>query len=393
MTTVNSKNQCQQPANTGYGCNKPGSRPSDAEAFIVSLRQSLQDYTNTEDQRRDRDRRDGQKHGQGDGQQGRDDNRRGGCGDEQKQEENKCRPRAHTATPKSTPKTLKDVEDSFDEMVKRLLSEHSSDFQRNVGGRENTCCKPDTRHEKSVTELAQQFVEDFVEAIEGLDQPRKGPKPKPAPHENKRPSHKPPSHESPTHKPPASKAPTHKPSMPPAHKMPAHEAPAHKMSVSGNPGHGNAQSVPTETGIQSLDRWDSQFAAASRSTGLPANYLKAVAWAESRGNPGEFSHNPDGKHDDLGVMQISDYTYGDVMSNQSGAPRGLHAHNAADNIMMGAWELKDKFGRYGQNKSYAKTSAAYRGVGDGRDLSYGNAVVKFWEQINQGDKPSDNGSW
>jgi hypothetical protein len=371
MTTVNSKNQCQQPANTGYGCNKPGSRLSDAEAFITTLRQTLQDYTNAEDRRRDRDRRDGQKHGQGDGQQGQDDNRRGRCGDEQKKEDNKCRPRAHTATPKSTPKTLKDVEDSFDEMVKRLLSEHSSDFQRNVGGRENTCCKPDTRHEKSVTELAQQFVEDFVEAIEGLDQPRKGPKPKPAPHENK--------------------PPTHKPSMPPAHKMPAHEAPGHKMSVSGNPGHNNAQSVPTKTGIQSLDRWDSQFAAASRSTGLPANYLKAVAWAESRGNPDEFSHNPDGKHDDLGVMQISDYTYGDVMSNQSGAPRGLHARNAADNIMMGAWELKDKFGR--QNRSYAKTSAAYRGVGDGRDLSYGNAVVRFWEQINQGDKPSDDGSW
>jgi soluble lytic murein transglycosylase-like protein len=151
--------------------------------------------------------------------------------------------------------------------------------------------------------------------------------------------------------------------------------------------------VPTKTGIQSLDRWDGQFAAASRSTGLPANYLKAVAWAESRGNAGAFSHNPDGRHNDLGVMQISDYTYGDVMSNQSRAPRGLRAGDPADNIMMGAWELKDKFGRYGQNKSYAKTSAAYRGVGDGKDLSYGNAVVRFWEQMNQGDKPSDNGPW
>jgi hypothetical protein len=156
---------------------------------------------------------------------------------------------------------------------------------------------------------------------------------------------------------------------------------------------GQDPSVPTKTGVQALDKWDVQFQAASRSTGLPANYIKAVAWAESRGNSGEFSHNPDGAHDDLGVMQISDYTYSDVMKDQPKAPRGLHANKASDNIMMGAWELRDKFSRQGQNQSYVKTSAAYRGVGDGADTSYANAVVKFWMDINHGKKPSDSGRW
>lgn len=151
--------------------------------------------------------------------------------------------------------------------------------------------------------------------------------------------------------------------------------------------------MPTHTGVASVDRWDAQFQAASRSTGLPANYIKAVAWAESRGNPSDASSNPDGKHSDLGVMQISDYTYGDVMKNQPKAPRGLHASNPSDNIMMGAWELRDKFSRQGNNESYEKTSAAYRGVGDGQDLSYGKAVVAFWDEINHGKKPNDSGRW
>jgi hypothetical protein len=156
---------------------------------------------------------------------------------------------------------------------------------------------------------------------------------------------------------------------------------------------GQNPTVPTKTGAQALDKWDAQFQAASRSTGLPANYIKAVAWAESRGNAGEFSHNPDGSHDDLGVMQISDYTYSDVMKDQPNAPRGLHANKASDNIMMGAWELRDKFSRQGQNQSYVKTSAAYRGVGDGADTSYANAVVQFWLDINHGKKPNDSGRW
>ncbi len=151
--------------------------------------------------------------------------------------------------------------------------------------------------------------------------------------------------------------------------------------------------VPTKIGIAAMDKWDAQISKASISTGLPANYIKAVIWAESRGNPDDPSQNPDGSHTDLGVMQISDYTYGDVMKNQPKAPRNLHANKPEDNIMMGAWELRDKFNWAGHNNSYEATSAAYRGVGDGKDGSYANAVVQFWLAINQGKKPSDSGPW
>lgn len=146
-------------------------------------------------------------------------------------------------------------------------------------------------------------------------------------------------------------------------------------------------STPSISGESDLDRWDDQIASAAQSTGLPANYIKATLWAESRGNPDDPSLNPDGEHSDLGVMQISDYTYGDVMQNQPNAPRDLQAANPDDNIMMGAWELKDKLEAAGGD--YVKTSEAYRGVGDGQDNEYANWVQTYWKELDAGDKLSD----
>jgi soluble lytic murein transglycosylase-like protein len=146
-------------------------------------------------------------------------------------------------------------------------------------------------------------------------------------------------------------------------------------------------STPGVSGESDLDRWDDQVAAAAESTGLPANFIKATLWAESRGNPDDPSQNPDGQHTDLGVMQISDYTYGDVMQNQPDAPRGLQAANPDDNVMMGAWELKDKLEAAGGD--YVKTSEAYRGVEDGLDNQYANWVQTYWKELDAGEKLSD----
>ena len=154
-------------------------------------------------------------------------------------------------------------------------------------------------------------------------------------------------------------------------------------STSGN----NKGSTPSKSGNNDLDRWDQQIKEAAESTGLPANFIKATIWAESRGNPNDPSQNPDGKHQDLGVMQISDYTYSDVMKNQPNAPKGLQAGNQSDNIMMGAWELKDKLEKAGGD--YKKTSEAYVGHGDSSDAKYAGWVNTYWQELNNGQKLSD----
>ena len=50
-----------------------------------------------------------------------------------------------------------------------------------------------------------------------------------------------------------------------------------------------------------MDQWDSQIQQAAVSTGLPANYIKATIWAESRGNPNDPSQNPEMNAIDEGV--------------------------------------------------------------------------------------------
>jgi hypothetical protein len=144
---------------------------------------------------------------------------------------------------------------------------------------------------------------------------------------------------------------------------------------------------PSPSQEESLDQWDPQIEEAAKSTGLPANFIKATLWAESRGNPNDPSQNPDGQHTDEGVMQISDYTYGDVMQNQPNAPRGMTAGNPADNIMMGAWELKDKLEQAGGD--YVKTSMAYVGTGDAHEQEYANWVQTYWKELDAGSKLSD----
>ncbi len=164
-------------------------------------------------------------------------------------------------------------------------------------------------------------------------------------------------------------------------------------AASGTPGGGSATpadkgSMPTPTGDKNMDQWDTQIAEAAKSTGLPANYIKATIWAESNGNPNDPSKNPDGKHTDLGVMQESDYTYSDVMKDQPNAPRGLKASNPADNIMMGAWELKDKYEKAGNSLEGA--SKAYRGHDDSGDSVYAANVLTYMDELNGGQKLSQD---
>lgn len=178
--------------------------------------------------------------------------------------------------------------------------------------------------------------------------------------------------------------PLYPPPPKPPEPRPVGREPVVREPVTPEPGGGKYK--PSPSGEKNLDRWDAQIEAAAKSTGLPANFIKATLWAESRGNPNDPSDNPDGKHRDLGVMQISNYTYGDVMKDQPNAPRGLDAANPDDNIMMGAWELKDKLEKHG---SLFKTSMAYVGTGDSHEKEYAGWVQTYMQELDQGKKLSD----
>lgn len=409
MTAVN-RNQPQAHHHTSQtqGGPKNGARQGDTDLFQQYLRQTMKccddlmerlDYINERQERGD-----GQ--GQGDSQQQGDGQ---GQGDGQQQGDElpfashngwwTTKPNFHGSTRSTSPAS--GTTDAFGEYISSLLEEYRKSLQnQNENETPHHCHQPpmpvpDTVPYKDEHELIKDFAKELAKDLakelkkelpadhQGDKTPSKHPKhPKDtAPHKDKTPSK--PSKDA-TH-------PKHKPDTPAPSKdkPPVGGAPRTPVPPSHQQPGGQSSSVPTRTGIAALDRWDAQFAAASRSTGLPANFLKAVAWAESRGKSSASSHNPDGKHDDLGVMQISDYTYSDVLKHQPKAPRGLHASNPADNIMMGAWELRDKFGREGKNTSYEKTLAAYRGVEDGKDMSYAKVVMAFWNDMNHGKKPKD----
>lgn len=92
-------------------------------------------------------------------------------------------------------------------------------------------------------------------------------------------------------------------------------------------------------------------------------------------------------HTDKGLMQISDHTYGLVMESQPNAPRGLKASNPNDNIMMGAWELKDKAEKAGGD--LFETSKAYVGTGDAHEEEYATWVQGFKKDLDEGRKLVD----
>lgn len=158
----------------------------------------------------------------------------------------------------------------------------------------------------------------------------------------------------------------------------------------GNPAPAAAargSSIPSRSGEPDLDRWDAQIQAAAEETGLPANYIKATMWAESRGRPETESHNDGNGHTDYGLMQISDHTYGLVRQTQDNAPSGLKAEDDEDNIRMGAWELKDKVEK--ADGDLFKASKAYVGTGDAHEEEYAGWVQTYKKELDEGKKLSD----
>ena len=136
-----------------------------------------------------------------------------------------------------------------------------------------------------------------------------------------------------------------------------------------------------------MQQYRAAIEAASVKTGVPANRIAAVMWAESRGNLNnpETSRNSDGTSD-VGLMQIGQRRYDNDIKGTIGGP-DLDVNNPADNIMAGAFELKKDYQE--NNSNWSKVHAAYRGVGDGQDDAYANAIEGYVNSLNAGNGLKD----
>lgn len=88
---------------------------------------------------------------------------------------------------------------------------------------------------------------------------------------------------------------------------------------------------------------DACFEHAAGYQGVNPQILRAIAWYESKGNPGAVHRNADGSID-VGQTQINSVHFGEL--RRYGVPPGA-LRDACVNIYVAAWMLKRKMVRYG----------------------------------------------
>ena len=150
----------------------------------------------------------------------------------------------------------------------------------------------------------------------------------------------------------------------------------------GDPSHKLSANVPKD-----MEQYRGAIEAASVRTGVPANRIAGVIWAESRSNLNhpESSRNADGTTD-YGLMQIGQKRYDQDIRGVTGGP-ALNVQNSADNIMAGAFELKKDFMDKG---SWTKVHEAYVGHGNSDDAKYAAAVNGYTSSLDAGNGLQDS---
>ncbi|KUZ78968.1 lytic transglycosylase [Burkholderia ubonensis] len=88
---------------------------------------------------------------------------------------------------------------------------------------------------------------------------------------------------------------------------------------------------------------DACFERAAGYQGVNPQILRAIAWYESKGNPGAVHRNADGSID-VGQTQINSVHFGEL--RRYGVPPGA-LKDACVNVYVAAWMLKRKMVRYG----------------------------------------------
>lgn len=150
-----------------------------------------------------------------------------------------------------------------------------------------------------------------------------------------------------------------------------------------------------------IDRWENDINLAARLTGLDGNLIGGQMWAESRGNPKEWSKNSDGTPD-LSLMQIGQRRWEkDVLPTLTQQDKenikkltgkdakDLDMSNPHDNVIAGAFELKshiiesggDRNNPMANEKALKKGLEEYVGVGD--EAKYARHVMTNYNVLNQ----------
>lgn len=146
------------------------------------------------------------------------------------------------------------------------------------------------------------------------------------------------------------------------------------------------------------------IAAAAKAAGIPATWMQATVYAESRGNADEVSTNPDGVNQDIGLGQISYHTINDVVkpylkTKDINVPTFTNLYDPKQNVQAFAFELRSKLelakesmpGETDMNKLMKEASALYLGHenDDGSENvelnnSYATAVMQMKADIEAG---------
>jgi soluble lytic murein transglycosylase-like protein len=133
-----------------------------------------------------------------------------------------------------------------------------------------------------------------------------------------------------------------------------------------------------------LQKYKAAIEYASKVTGVDANLIGAMIWAESRGNKFESSGNKDGNQD-VGLMQISQHTF-----DQLGTGIKLNVGDTKhpwQNILAGALEFKSYLTQFHGNVSAALKR--YISFSPAADAAYVINVLGFYNDLRNGKTPPD----
>jgi soluble lytic murein transglycosylase-like protein len=138
-----------------------------------------------------------------------------------------------------------------------------------------------------------------------------------------------------------------------------------------------ATTIPPGVLKGDMEQYRDAINRASAATGIPAEIIAGQIWAESRdslNNP-RSSRNSDGSTD-IGLMQISQGRYDNDVKNAVNGPR-LDVTKPADNIMAGAFELKNWLKQSNNNMNLA----LQRYVGAGDAAGYAKNVIYYSQHL------------
>lgn len=162
------------------------------------------------------------------------------------------------------------------------------------------------------------------------------------------------------------------------HRPSSFDAFGHDYGASSLAFNGKGGSTLSPNAPAALQKYKDAIENASRITGIDANLIAAMIWAESRGNPDEWSHNSDGNAD-VGLMQISQSTFDGLNTKMR-----LNVNDPEQNILAGAMEFSKYLNQF--HGDVVSALKRYVWVDASR---YVTNVLGFYNDLKSGKRLSD----